>query len=388
MPEQGPAFRVGGRIDPPYFVDREQSIETLVHDAASLAQSNVIIAPRRFGKTALLYAVQARLAGSLLAPYITGLGTPDPVTLHDRVVEALLDAFEARHGRTRRLLATWRDVLTKPVLSTFERLDEVGGSFAEIGSVRLKFRTKEADPRRLLEATFGFVERFAAEHGENVVLIFDEFQELATFGDLVFPLLKASMDAQRHVTYIFSGSSLSLLADVFGREGKSPLYQMVGRLYLGEIDLATVRTFVRERLRDVHGVVITDGGLEAVTFHAGGIPYYVQKLGVLLERTVLLESRKRLAKADVDAACARMLDELDADFLERWTTRWSDQQRTILRALARAPKTLTEIANHAGVPAENLTYNLRRMQDEMVLTKENGAYRIVDRVFAAWLARL
>lgn len=37
-----PAFKVGGRIDPPYFVDREEALQTLVHDASPLAQSNAV----------------------------------------------------------------------------------------------------------------------------------------------------------------------------------------------------------------------------------------------------------------------------------------------------------------------------------------------------------
>ena len=60
--KRGPAFKVGGRIEPPYFVDREEELARLVHDALTLSQSNVVIAPRRFGKTALLRAVEARVS--------------------------------------------------------------------------------------------------------------------------------------------------------------------------------------------------------------------------------------------------------------------------------------------------------------------------------------
>jgi len=383
-----PAFKVGGRIDPPYFVNREEVLRTLVHDASTLAQSNVVMAPRRFGKTALLQAVQSRLADRLLAAYVNCLAVTGPPTFHDRVVEELLAAYERRFGKARRLLATWRDVLKRPVLGMLERLNEIGGSIKYVGEIRLKFRTREVDERKLLESTFDFLEEFAQEQGESVVLILDEFQALASFGELIFPLLKEKMDEQRRVIYIFSGSSLSLLSEVFGREGKSPLYQMVGRIFLKEIEPSIMTDFVRRRLEEVHGVDITDKALALVGNLVGGIPYYVQKLGLELERQLLLTGERTIEAGDVEAAFTNLLDELETDFQERWTTRFSEQQRAILRSLSGGPATSSEIAKRIGTDAENLTYNLRRLQGAMILTKEDGRYRITDRVFAAWLNRL
>ena len=121
--KQGPAFKVGGRLAPPYFVDREEELARLVHDALSLSQSNVVIAPRRFGKTALLRAVEARVSREMPAAYVSCLGMLRVVDFHDRLVEAALSAFAKRHGKARRLLATWLDVLRKPVVGMREVLE-------------------------------------------------------------------------------------------------------------------------------------------------------------------------------------------------------------------------------------------------------------------------
>ncbi len=388
MAQNLPAFKVGGRIEPPYFVNREETLERLVHDASTLSQSNVIMAPRRLGKTALLQAVQATLADRMLAAYVNGLVATNVAAFHDRAVEGVLTAFEQRCGRIRRLLATWRDVLKKPVLGMFERLEEIGGSLRDVGSIRLKFRTQEVDERRLLESTFDFLEGFAQEQEEKLLFILDEFQALAAFGDVVFPLFKAKMDAQQRVTYLFSGSSLGLLTDVFGREGSSPLYQMVGRIFLDEIDPAIMATYVRERLKAVHGTTIADEALAALSRQVGGIPYYVQKLGLELERRILAEQPSEITANDVEASFENLLNELDTAFQERWVNRFSDQQRAILRALSLGPALSSEIASHIGTLPENLTYNLKRLWGTMIIKKEDGAYRITDRVFATWLNRL
>jgi len=193
------------------------------------------------------------------------------------------------------------------------------------------------------------------------------------------------MDEQRRVTYIFSGSSLSFLSEVFGQEDQN---QMVGRIFLEEIEPSIMTNFVRRRLEEVHEVEITDEGLALVGSLVGGIPYYVQKLGLELERQLLFAGERTIEVDDVEAAFTNLLNELETDFQERWTTRFSEQQRAILRALSSGPATSSEIAKRIGTDAENLTYNLRRLQGAMILTKEDGRYRITDRVFVAWLNRL
>lgn len=177
-------------------------------------------------------------------------------------------------------------------------------------------------------------------------------------------------------------------SEVFGREGKSSLYQMVGRILLEEIEPSIMTDFVRRRPRQAHGVTITDEALALVSNLVGGIPYYVQKLGLELERQLLFTGEKTLDASDVEAAFTNLLNELETDFQERWSTRFSEQQRAILRALSSGPATFSGIAERIGTPPENLTYNLRRLQGAMILTKKDGRYRIADRVFAAWLNRL
>ncbi len=382
------AFKVGGRIEDPYYVPRSEIESSLLQDARTLAQSNVVMAPRRFGKTALLQRVCAELSDEMLAPYVNCLPLRRAEVFHDRIVEAVLDAFEARHGKTRKLLATWKDIIRRPVIGALERLEEVGGSLQNAGGIRLKFRTQEADEDELLTAALDFPERFAEETGESVLLALDEFQALTALGDRIFPFFKSAMDSQRQVVYLFSGSSLTLLSDVFAQEGKSPLYQMVGRVFLEELDADAVAAFVQRRLKSADDTHIEAPALDRYTDLVGGIPYYVQKLGLLLEHRLHLQGRKAVQEEDIDSAFERLLDELDLDFQERWTTRFSDQQQAILLAVSNEPASSSRIAERTGVPAENLTYNLKKLVGTMILSKEAGNYRITDRVFAAWLARL
>ncbi len=324
----------------------------------------------------------------MLVSYLNCLGMMRPVDFHDRVVEGVLQAFALRHGKGKTFLATWRDILKKPILGMRDVLAEIGGSIEGVGTIRLKFRTREVHEQALMEAALAFPERLAEEQDERVLIIFDEFQALVSLGKHIFSLFKETMESQRRVVYLFSGSSLRLLHEVFGQEGKRPLYQMVGRLFLGEIADRFVHEFYRSRLREVHRVDISNAALNRVTERVGGIPYYFQKLGVGLERNISVAGKRRVDTRDIDRAFTQLLEELANDFQERWETRFSDQQRSILKVLSQGPMSVSETARALDVSPPNISYSLSRLTEAMILTKRDRCYHITDRVFAAWLRDL
>lgn len=46
------------------------------------------------------------------------------------------------------------------------------------------------------------------------------------------------------------------------------------------------------------------------------------------------------------------------------------------------------MARSLGISPPNISYNLSRQTEAMILTKEDRRYRIIDRVFATWLREL
>ncbi len=112
--------------------------------------------------------------------------------------------------------------------------------------------------------------------------------------------------------------------------------------------------------------------------------------GSLSERCVqiALYGKKKITTRDVERTFASLLEELSGDFQERWETRFTGQQRALLKVLSNGPMSVTEIARSLGVSPANISYNLSRQTEAMILTKEDRRYRITDRVFASWLKEL
>jgi hypothetical protein len=189
------------------------------------------------------------------------------------------------------------------------------------------------------------------------------------------------------VRYIFSGSSVRMLTSIFLKED-APLYLMVTRHMMGPLGEADVVAFVRERLGTA-GLSISGDAARVLHRLSGGIPFYMQKLGLLVTQAALLAKRKRVSESDVAHAFARMLEELEGEFEVRWVSRLSPQQRAIVKQVAQIGSArMTEVAARIGVSAPAISSAMRRLKDMMILqTDDAGAYLVTDTVFGAWLAR-
>jgi len=381
-------FRVGGIVEPPYFVGREDELRSLAADARSLAQNLLILGPRRHGKSSLLHNLKLALAEekALLVPYVNCLEVTSYADLHRVMVDAVIGEYAKAHR-----VAGWAEMLRalvkEGVLAALRRVDEIGGSVGEVGRIYLRFRESEVDDKELLRGGFGFFRSFAQEKHVQILFLLDEFQEVANLNGYLFQVLKQEIDRTPEVRYIFSGSSVRMLTSIFLRED-APLYLMVSRHVMGPLLEDDVVGFVRERL-GVAGLAATEDALRTVHRLAGGIPFYVQKLGLLVAQAALLAKRKRVSEKDVQQAFKQMLEELEGEFEVRWISRLSQQQRAVVKLVAQAGAIrLSEVAARMGVPATSISSAMRRLQDMMILhTNDAGAYSVTDVVFGAWLAR-
>jgi AAA+ ATPase superfamily predicted ATPase len=381
-------FRVGGVVEPPYFVGREDELRSLAADARSLAQNLLILGPRRHGKSSLLHNLKLALAEekALLVPYVNCLEVTSYADLHRVMVDAVIGEYAKAHR-----VAGWAEMLRalvkEGVLAALRRVDEIGGSVGEVGRIYLRFRESEVDDKELLRGGFAFFRSFAQEKHVQILFLLDEFQEVANLNGYLFQVLKQEIDRTPEVRYIFSGSSVRMLTSIFLRED-APLYLMVSRHVMGPLLEDDVVGFVRERL-GVAGLAATEDALRTVHRLAGGIPFYVQKLGLLVAQASLLAKRKRVSEKDVQQAFKQMLGELEGEFEVRWISRLSQQQRAVVKLVAQAGAIrLSEVAARMGVPATSISSAMRRLQDMMILhTDDAGAYSVTDVVFGAWLAR-
>jgi len=384
MPES--LFVVGGEVRPPYFIGRKNEIEKMKMDIRTLAQNNVIIGPRRIGKTSLLRNLKADVEKEVL--FVT-INCREMTGLSDffRVVtQALLATYEEKH-QIKGLVQKYSQVFRGKITAAYKSISEIGGSIEHIGNVYLRFRENDINEYELVAETFYFIRRFSEEKKEPIILAFDEFQELRRFNGYIFNMLKSQMDSQPAVRYIFSGSSVSLLHEVFLKPD-SPLYLMAARIQLEPIDEEYVVAYIRDRLL-TQNIRITDRALKRIYTCTAGFPFYFQKIGFILYQNSVLKNKNIIDEDDVENAFTSMLNEFDSEFEARYEWKFSDQQKTILKFLSREKyRRLSEISYDMQTPASSLTTSMKDLYNTMTVEKpKDGMYGIFDNVFRIWIKR-
>lgn len=385
-------FKVSGSIVPPYFIGRDEELKRLKDAMRSMSQDVVIIGPRRIGKTALLHNISVRLEKEMLVAMVNCLGMTRYADFNEKVIRAILIAYEKKNGTKKKFLATWKDVLRDSITGAFKKINKIGGSIAQVGTIYLEFRDPRGEITReneykMVEAAFDFAGKFAEEQNEDLILVFDEFQSLSKFDSLVFNILKEKMDEFSKVRYIFSGSSVGLLRDVFLSE-KAPLYQMTTKYFLKAIDKDVMKEYIKDRF-DYGNIKITDDALDLFWLYTQGIPFYFQKLGLVCHSYISLQNKKTVDLDVVKKAFTGMLDEFNLEFEERLSRVFSEQQQAILKAMSNTQyNRITDIANELQTLPSNISSNMNILSATMTIGRQKDElYHITDEVFRMWIKR-
>lgn len=379
-------FMVGGEVEPPFFIGRDEEIEKIKLDILTSAQNNVIIGPRRIGKTSLLRNLKLSVKDDVI---FTLINCREMVSISDffRITtKQLLEAYEEKH-KIKGISKKFAQIFKGKITAAYGPLSEIGGSIEHVGGIYLKFRDDNLNEQDLIAETFEFIDHFSKEKEVPIVLCFDEFQELRKFNGSIFNVLKSRMDSQPNVRYIFSGSSISLLHDVFLKPD-SPLYLMAAKMQLKPIKEEYIGKYIRQRL-GIQNIQISDQALNNICTVTGGFPFYFQKLGFMVYQDAVLENKEKIENTDVDASFCAMLAEFDSEFESRYIDKFSEQQKNILKHLSKEKfRRLSHIAKDMQTPASSLTSSMSDLQNTMTIEKsKDRVYRIIDNVFRIWLKR-
>jgi AAA+ ATPase superfamily predicted ATPase len=379
-------FKVGGVVEPPYFVGRKDKLQILVDEAKRLTQNNVIIGPRRYGKTCLLHNVKVRVEKESDVLMVE-VNCREMVSIEDFskiTIKEIVNSYAKKH-RIKGLALVLSKIFFGKVIDAIRSVEKIGGSIAKVGEIYLKFRERSLNKEDLARGVFDFIEDFAKEKKQNMIIVFDEFQEAEKFNGFLFNLFKHSMDSQERTKYFFSGSFLGLLEKVFLRED-APLYLMAARHSMKPLEETTVVRFVQSRFRTMRISLSVD---VAKLFHkyTGGIPFYVQKLGLLCFQQAMIRKEKEIKTDLVKNGWRNMLDEFDNEFENRFLRKFSNQQKKIIKTIASSePTSLAVIAKTIGRRSTDISSQVNRLVEAMVLFKDGQKdYCMTDKVFRDWL---
>jgi uncharacterized protein len=362
------------------FTDREREVAELQSDLLN-GQDVVILAPRRYGKTSLVWRVQQELLKKrALVAQVDLMTTPTKErlaeklakTIHDDVASTLYRAREAALGVFRGLRVAPRVTLDP---------DDASVSFGfDVGH-------RAADVDATLERLLELPGELAADRKRRVVLVLDEFQEVTDIDRHLPRLMRSVFQRQPEVAHVYLGSKRHMLRRIFS-DRNEPFWRSAKQMELGVIPPELFAPYVVERFRAT-GKSIDDGAVARILEITGGHPYATQELCYFVwEETA---PRRKASGAEVEAGLAGALHSEHAHFTLLWETAASGQ-RLLLQALAAEPGRPYAAAyrREYGLPAatnvQKALAALRRR--ELVVTAKDGTVSIAEPFFAEWIVRL
>jgi uncharacterized protein len=369
-------FRFGALALDDAFTDREAEIAELKSDTRN-GQDVVVFAPRRYGKSSLVWRVAQELVSEgVLVTQLDLMTTPTKEKLAEKLAKAIHDDVASPLFRARERLNVFRGLRITPIVT----VDPADGSLAftfQAGRTR-------ADVDATLEHLLELPGRLGAERGRKVALVLDEFQEVVTVDRDLPKLMRAVFQAQPEVAHLYLGSKRHLMDRIFNDENE-PFWRSAKLMELGVIEPHVFRGYVSERFRKT-GRNVAEAAVDRVLAITRGHPYATQELCYFLwEQTAAgtLAGNEHVARA-----LESVLRSEYAHFSLVWD-KAATAQRLLLQALAAEPgrPLRGDYRSRHGLPtASSVQRALEALvQGELVARDEEGGYRIVEPFLAEWI---
>ncbi len=120
-------------------------------------------------------------------------------------------------------------------------------------------------------------EGIANQKATRLVVMFDEFQEIATIENpTILHTMRQRFDMQGNVSYIFAGSSKQIFAQIF-LEKSAPFSDFAHWIELGPIKQSQLESYRVTKFAEAKGRLTKDIA-DLIVGLSGGYPYYVRKI--------------------------------------------------------------------------------------------------------------
>ena len=371
-------FRYGALALDEAFTDRAAEVAELIADARN-GQDVVIFAPRRYGKSSLVWRVQQELvADDLLVADVNLMTTPTKEKLAEKLAKTIHEDIASVLYRVReKAIGVFRGLRITPKV-TLNPND---------GSVSFGFEAGERaeDVDATLERLLQLPGELGADRNRKVALIFDEFQEIVDIDPNLPKLMRSVFQEQPEVAHIYLGSKRHMMERIFNDENE-PFWRSAKQLELRVIEPELFRDYIRGRFRAT-GKDIDETAVTRILEVTGGHPYATQELCYFTWAATPEGGGATLDS--VEAGLAGVLRSEHAHYSLLWENSPAGQ-RVVLEALAAEagrPYTEEYRRKHNLRSATHVQKALGALtKRELVSKGPGGRYAIAEPFLAEWIA--
>lgn len=339
-----------------------------------IGRHSILLAPRRFGKTSLALKVLNKnkyiyaSADFLLAASEHSVET---ILLH--AVGKLIGRLLPFHKRAIEKVRKFMDSLSPKFVINKE-------------GPQIEFSPKKKSRQNIVETLEG-LDHLARDQGKQVVLLFDEFQQIATLKNNkeLEAAIRHAAERAKNTSYIFSGSNRHLLMEMF-EDSARPLYHLCDQIILSRIQAQHYRSYIQKEAKRKWKMILSNEIIESILQFTECHPYYINVLCSRLWAHDKLPTNIVIEKEWISYAQeqrSRIVSELAV---------LSPNQRAIVNGLAQNPSTqLTSKAflQEIELSSASAIQALKQLQEkDVVYRDEEGKLRLLDPIIQYFISQM
>lgn len=363
-------FHLSGYTDPEYFCGRKEETQILT-EAILNGRNLTIVSLRRMGKTGLISHVFHHLKETdIKSIYVDIYGTTSFQDLVSTLGRAVFKALVSKIGRSfENTIKLLKGSSIKVVINSDSGLPELDFSFSSPKEVEFS-----------LEKIFHLIE----ESSQRIVIALDEFQQIDTYPEKnVEALLRTHIQRLSHASFIFSGSSKSLLTTMFTSK-KRPFYQSTQMFYLEPIEQEKYRLFIQHFFKKA-GRKISDEAIKKLFEITRIHTFYVQYLCNRLYASGL----QTVEAVDVEAMLVKLIEEQEPVYFN-YRSLLTAAQFNLLKAIAKErmvkkPLAIAFLSKHLLGSPSTVSSALKVLVDNDLLYRDERGVFLTDVFFSEWL---
>jgi len=364
-------LQVGKPVTGDELIGREKEIRT-IKDLLKAGQSVVLIAPRRFGKTSVLFEVMQELKKEhWFTCYVDLFSVPTLFSLAERITEGVLS-----NTRLSRLFRKFKDNVVELARQLQIKQEFEGTEFV------LGFAQKDPESWQLLEQSIDFIDSYSGKKNARVLAAFDEFGDIKKLdGDRITKLFRSKMQVQKHTAYMFTGSYETVMNNIFIKEN-APFYRFARIIRLGYIDFQPFFKYLTHKL-EKEGVPYKEATLKRILKTTRGHPYYTQ---LFLQEYMLIY---KVSEKNTLPSFHKIMEHVllsEQNYLEQFwqSLSSSKEERIIVMKLAEKNASLYSSINRKDI---NVARGIKSLTGKGVIIKQNEKYLLADPLLEIWIQK-
>jgi AAA+ ATPase superfamily predicted ATPase len=366
-------FKYGTVVRGGDFFDRKEECSRIVETLAS-GNNMVLYAPRRFGKTPLVFKVMEQLEKkNIICIYFDFMAVYSPESL----VRLYAKALSAKQ--------TSLDKFVKIFASAIKNIRPVLGFNAE-GEAEFSVDFANGAIDETIVAQLLDMPETLGNKKNRVVVFFDEFQEAVKLRNINFEnLLRSKIQQQRTTNYLFLGSKTHILEELFN-DKKKAFYHSASQISIGPLPEDDTIRYLQNKFT-ASGIALDAETGRYLIASAGNIPHYVQLLAAEVWQ-YLIDTKKPVTKKALDY-CVKQILALKGDYYLELFDRQSQGRKQLLQSLTVSGKNIFSIAyinTHGHSSISTVQRAIKELVEDGIVEKLNGEYVITDPFFKAFVA--